>query len=1082
MTIIEFDGNQGSGYIGRGRFTEVVRRMVFMVKRSANGVSLSRKLRTAIGAIFPKSDKLDMSHRRRVQLPVNTDADSIEMAQVLEARVMLSSTASTSGNLVNLVWQGHAVEAYAGQYVAETQHLNLFQSLAAKEGFTDVKSLGGEGYYSFDSTLPVAELAKLAVKDPLTFKALSPNGVKHLATTVPDDPEIINQWALQNTGQVEPFDYNGDGVVTPYNEVANPIPPTVINFPSPPYPNENKVSTPTEDIQTTKAWDLETGSKNVVVAVLDSGIDLTHPDLMPNIWTNPLDTTANNDNGDGFPDDINGWNFVASDNDVQDDYGHGTAVAGIIGAAGNNELGISGVDWNVSLLTVKIADDTGLVSDANEISGINYCITLKDLGINIVVMNESLGDTPTFPTTLLTSDALKQAAKAGILDVVAAGNDGTNLDDSLITPGSLSLSNSNVITVAATDSQDLLASFSNYGASSVDLAAPGVDIFTTAPLATPTDPVSVLSESIPSDQQQFTASYGYLSGTSVAAPFVTGIIALEAAANPLASPAQLKQALLQGVTYDPALAASNGQPAKVVTSGVANAYNAVLNILNDYDGMDTVRQGNWNGFYGSSGAFVVGQSTTFPSFVTVDQTGGSPVIVNNTSNDQAALQFTNDPTQRIAAYEAAANTETINLQFTDGLVHQTELYLADLDHKNRTETIYLVDNATGTVLDTRTITKFSKGQYLIYNLRGSVSLELFNNAGPSVVYSGLFFDTPPTSPTTYTGTDTTTKGANWRTSYGSQGAVVIGNTGQLPSYVSYFSATNATGTILQPTTQNGNALQKITDTSSNIAAYLSSPTSLDLNLATNDGLTHVVTLYLADYNNQQRQERIQVIDSVTGNILAQQDISKFAKGKFVSFRITGAVTFRIINTAGPSAVVSGIFFDAPFGEKVSYLGTDSTTRGNWRTSQYGLSTAYIVGDNFPILDDPANDIVSVTGASIADINGNSTNPTALESTTFSTANLRVEAYVYSPTTMVIAYNPGDFLIHTVALYFADYQNFHRKETITLTNPNTLAVETRQVVSNFSKGKYLLFDISGQVLITISNGGYPNAVISGIFTN
>jgi subtilisin family serine protease len=1038
--------------------------MAFMVKRSANGAGLSRKLRRVFGAFRPI----------RFQNPIVF----ANMAQVLEPRVMLS----TSGTLVTIEWQGHTVQAYAGQYVAETQHLNRFQSLAAKEGFTDIASLGGSGYYSFNSPLSVAEMAKLAVKDPLTFKDLAPNAVSHLATTVADDPELINQWALQNTGQVEPYDYNGDGVVTPYNEVANPIPPTVINYPSPPYPDENKVGTPTEDIQTTKAWDLETGSKSVVVAVLDSGIDLTHPDLIPNIWTNPLDTTANGMNGDGFPDDTNGWNFVASNNDVQDDYGHGTAVAGIIGAAGNNELGVSGVNWNVSLLTVKIADDTGLVTDANEISGINYCITLKDLGINIVVMNESIGDTSAFPTNLLTADALKQAGKAGILDVVAAGNDSANLDSALTTPASFALSNSDIITVAATDNQDLLANFSDYGATSVDLAAPGVDIFTTAPLATPTQAESNLALTYPADIPQFTATYGYVDGTSAAAPFVTGIIALEAAANPIASPAQLKQALLQGVTYDPALAGANGLPAKVATSGVANAYNAVQDILNDYVGMDTVRQGNYSGFYGSSGTFVVGESTSFPSFVTVDQTGGSPVILDNTTNNQAGLQLTTDPTQRISAYEAAANTETINLQFTDGLVHQTELYLADLDHKARTETVFVVDNATGNVLDTRTITKFTKGQYLIYDLRGSVSLEIFRNAGPSAVYSGLFFDTPATSPTTYTGTDTTTTGATWRNTYGSQGAVVIGNTGQLPSYVSFFSSTNATGTILQPTTRNGNALQKITDTSTNIEAYLSSPTSLDLNVATDDGQTHIVTLYLADYDKKKRQERIQLIDSLTGDILSQQDISNFSKGKFVSFRITGAVTFRLINTAGPSAVVSGIFFDAPFGEKASYIGTDTTTRGNWRTSQFGLDSAYIVGDNFPGVDDPANVDVTVTGGLQDILGGTTNNPTDLQSTNFSNANLRVQAYLYTNNSMVIAYNPGDFLIHTIALYFADYQNDGRKETVTLTNPNTLQVETTQLVSNFSKGKYLMFDVSGQVLITISNGSYPNAVLSGIFTN
>jgi len=410
-----------------------------------------------------------------------------ELAQRLESRVMLSSTA----NIVNVAWDGHTFQAYQGQYVAETQNLNLFQSLAAREGFTSVKSLGGGGYYSFDSALPVATMAKFASKYKLAFKTLTPNAISHLASTVPTDPQIVNQWGLINSGQVEPYDYYGTGVVTPYNQVQNPIPPAVINFPSPPYPNDNKVGTPGQDINATKAWDITTGSKNVVVAVLDSGMDLTNPDLIANTWTNPLDTAANNFNGDGFPSDVNGWNFVAGSNNVTDDYGHGTAVAGVIGAAGNNQIGVSGVDWNVSLLTVKIADGTGTVSDENEISGINYCVMLKDMGINIVVMNESIADTNAFPQNLVVSDALKQATKAGILDVVAAGNDGVpitttgvNLDAFPSTPASFGLSNPNIITVAATDNQGLLATFSNYGATAVDLAAPGVDIMTTAPVAT----------------------------------------------------------------------------------------------------------------------------------------------------------------------------------------------------------------------------------------------------------------------------------------------------------------------------------------------------------------------------------------------------------------------------------------------------------------------------------------------------------------------------------------------------------------------------------------------------------------------
>jgi subtilisin family serine protease len=1043
--------------------------MYFMGKRLASGSGLGRKF---LAMLSPAG---------AYRLPV--DRRAFEMAQQLEPRLMLSTTP----NVVTVNWQGHSVQAYAGQYVAETADLTRFDRLAAKEGFTDVTSLGGSGYYSFDSTLAVSALNKLAVNDRLTFKSLAPNAVGHLASTVPSDPEIPNQWALQNTGQVEPYDYNGDGLVTPYNQLQNPTPPATIPFPSPPYLNENRVGTVGQDINATNAWDITTGSKNVVVAVLDSGIDLTHPDLTSNLWTNPLDTTANGMNGDGFPDDVNGWNFVDGDSDVQDDFGHGTAVAGVIGAAGNNTLGVSGVDWNVSLLTVKIADFSGAVSDANEIAGINYCVTLKNLGINIVVMNQSVEGTAEFPQNLLLADALQRATKAGILDVVSAGNDGdpvsltgANLDAAPVYPAAYSLSNPNIITVAATDNQGLLANFSNYGSSTVDLAAPGVDIMTTSPVIE-----SLLSFEISDenpDIQQFTPSYGYLSGTSMSAAFVSGIIALEASANPLASPAQLKSALLYGVTYDPALAASNGLPAKVLTSGVANAYNAVQNILNDFSSVDSTTEGNWVNAYGSQGSVVVGATTSYPSFVTVQQTGGAPVILSNTTKNPAGLQLAATPTQRISAYQASASTESISLDFTDGQVHQTALYLADLDRKNRAEFIQVIDNVTGSVLDTRVINDFTKGKYLIYDLRGNVTLKLTNNGGPTVVYSGLFFDATPTAPTTYTGTSTSTTGANWRNLYGSQGAVVVGDSTQVPAYVSTFSVLGAASKILRAKTSSSNSLEKITDPNSNIESYWSSATHLDLNIGTNDGLAHDVTLYLADYDHKKRQERIQVIDSPTGNILAQQDITNFTTGQYVSFQITGSVTFRISDLSGPNAVVSGIFFDAPFGQKASYLGTDTTTGGNWRQSQFGLTTAYVVGDNFPGFDDPQNSLITNYNASEAVLSYPSGSSAALYKTSVTKVTNRIEAYLYSNTSFELSYNPGDLLNHTVALYFADYQNDHRLEVVTIYNPATLQVETKQVVSNFSKGKYLLFDISGEALITVSNGGYPNAVLSGVFTN
>ena len=275
------------------------------------------------------------------------------------------------------------------------------------------------------------------------------------------------------------------------------------------------------------------------------------------------------------------------------------------------------------------------------------------------------------------------------------------------TPSQLSLASSNVITVAAVDNQFNLATFSNYGASSVQLAAPGIDIFTTSPVAD-----SALDQQIATsnpDIPQFSPNFGFLSGTSMSAAFVSGIIGLEAAANPAASPQQLKTALLQGVTYDPALASINNNPALVSTAGVANAYKAVENIQEDFVSANTTRQGSWVNFYGSQGAYVVGESTAFPSFVTGTLTGGTPVLLSNTTRDAAGLQRVSDTTERLSAYEAATGSEQIGLDFTDGLSHQVSIYLADLDHKKRVETIGIYNADTGALLNAQTIGGIHQG-------------------------------------------------------------------------------------------------------------------------------------------------------------------------------------------------------------------------------------------------------------------------------------------------------------------------------------------------------------------------------------
>ena len=266
----------------------------------------------------------------------------------------------------------------------------------------------------------------------------------HLKATTPNDISYSQLWALNNTGQS--------------GGLSN------------------------ADINAPEAWDISQGSNDVVVAVLDTGIDYTHGDLVDNIWTNPGEIPGNgiDDDNNSYIDDIHGIDTGDNDTDPMDIEGHGSHVAGTIGARGNNNLGVVGVNWNVSIIACKIfslstsQDIEAFASDAAEC--LDYLADLKvNHGVNIVATNNSWGWIGTPSQTLM--DAIDRQRQAGILFVAAAGNDALDNDRYLDNPSSYYYPN--VISVAASTDSDTLAFFSNYGKRSVHVAAPGVDILST---------------------------------------------------------------------------------------------------------------------------------------------------------------------------------------------------------------------------------------------------------------------------------------------------------------------------------------------------------------------------------------------------------------------------------------------------------------------------------------------------------------------------------------------------------------------------------------------------------------------------
>ncbi len=277
------------------------------------------------------------------------------------------------------------------------------------------------------------------------------------------------------------------------------------------------------DIRASQAWEIAVGGE-IVVAVIDSGVDYRHPDLAPNIWRNDGEVPGNgaDDDGNGYVDDLRGWDFANGDPDPDDDLGHGTHCAGIIAAAGNNGIGVAGVCWRARIVPLKFLGAYGQGTIADAVAAIHYA---RRCGARVI--NASWGG-PYRSRAI--EEAILAAQAEGIVVTAAAGNGGTDNDQTRFYPAGYDCPN--LVAVAATDRRDLLAPFSCYGGSSVHLGAPGDAILSTVP----------------------GGGYAVKSGTSMAAPHAAGAAALLLARDPSMECTEVVAALLGGTTPLPSLA------------------------------------------------------------------------------------------------------------------------------------------------------------------------------------------------------------------------------------------------------------------------------------------------------------------------------------------------------------------------------------------------------------------------------------------------------------------------------------------------------------------------------------------------
>jgi serine protease len=331
-----------------------------------------------------------------------------------------------------------------------------------------------------DAKEAVAALSKHPAVEYAEF-----NWLQHI-NQIPNDPQFNVLWGLHNTGQ-------SGGVAG-------------------------------ADISAAAAWDTSVGSHDVIVGVIDTGVDFTHPDLAANIFVNPGEIAGNNvdDDANGYIDDVHGINAITGSGNPMDDHDHGTHCSGTIGAAGNDGVGVAGVNWNVSIMGLKFLSAAGSGTTDDAVEAINYAVAMKNAGVNIRVLSNSWGGGP-FSQAL--EDAISAANDADILFVAAAGNSNTNNDASPHFPSSYDVPN--VLAVAATTRTDAKSSFSSFGLTSVDLGAPGTDILSTVA----------------------GGGHAIFSGTSMATPHVSGAAALMLSVNDTLTADELKQILMD--TGDP---------------------------------------------------------------------------------------------------------------------------------------------------------------------------------------------------------------------------------------------------------------------------------------------------------------------------------------------------------------------------------------------------------------------------------------------------------------------------------------------------------------------------------------------------
>ena len=496
--------------------------------------------------------------------------------------------------------------------------------------------------------------------------------------------------------------------------------------------------------------------------------------------------------------------------------------------------------------------------------------------------------------------------------------------------------------------------------------------------------------------------------------------------------------------------------------------------------VDSATQGSWKGVYGTDGAAIAGDSSNYPAYAQVAMTGQGQALWTTNTSDARAVQKLSGSGRIVAAWYSNTNF-SVDITITDGAAHQIAVYCLDWDGNNgRASRIDVLDAASGTVLDSRTVASFSAGQYLVWNVSGHVTFRVTAIYGNAVV-SGIFFGggssvpQPSASTAVFQKTDSATQGS-WKGVYGADGAAIAADSSNFPAYAQV--AMTGQGQALWATnTTDARGVLKLSG-SGRIASAWYSNTNFSLDIAITDGAAHQVGVYCLDWDgNNGRTGRIDVLDAASGTVLDSRTVASFSAGQYLIWTISGHVILRATAVYG-NVVMSGIFFGGSSGNTppsftaATFQKTDFATQGTWK-GVYGTAGAAIAYDS---TNYPSYAQVTIAGQGQV-IWTNSTLDVRGMQKYSGSGRIASAWYSNSNFTMNIGFTGSG--THQVALYCVDWDgNNGRSQRIEVLDAASGAVLDSRTVSSFSAGVYLVWNVSGNIIFRISSVA-GNALVGGL---